>query len=54
MIPFTESDTIPEDGTVPGRFLLERVRKRCQEPFSGGRVSSGHIDGGKRFLTPFP
>jgi hypothetical protein len=29
------------------------VGKRCQEPFSGGRLTSGYIDGGKRFLTPF-
>jgi hypothetical protein len=27
--------------------------KRCQEPFSGGRLTSGYIDAGKRFLTPF-
>jgi hypothetical protein len=32
---------------------VTEIGKRCQEPFSGRRLTSGYIDGGKRFLTPF-
>jgi hypothetical protein len=44
---------LPTPPKRPTEGLPTGFGKRCQEPFSGGRLASGYIDNGKRFLTPF-